>query len=69
MNRYEGLFEIGGPMVIGTQMCENFGNAEKLFATLNLIIGLPVFFAKDLNQLRHISQNSINGHVISRKMI
>jgi len=69
MSRHEEIFEIGGPIVIGKQICENFGNAEKFFATMNLVVSLPVIFAKDLDQLRYISQNSINGYAISRKLI
>lgn len=62
------LFEIGSPMIVGEKIFEGSGNTEKLFATFNILFSYPVFFPKDLNQLRITSQNAIHRHFISSKL-
>jgi len=69
MIRSEEIFEIGGPVIIGTQIHKDFGNTEKLFATFGLVVSLPILNTKDLGYLRDISQRSMHGYIFSSKML
>ena len=64
----EELFEVGSPLIIGENISEGSGNAEKLFATFSILVGFPIFFSSDLNRLRIVSQRAIHKHVISSKL-
>lgn len=64
----EEVFEVGSPILVGEQTCENSGNAEKLFATFSLLVGFPILFSSNLDQLRIISKRAIREHAISSKL-